>query len=773
MGDQPLADVRVLEVGTGIVSGFAGRLLAGFGADVVHVARAGFPALSDDDATYLDAGKQHIEANDGELVALGRAADLIIEEADNGLAALRSERPELSVITTTPFGLTGPYSGYRTTDAVSFALGGIMWLTGDPDRPLVSGGSQAFYLAGLSTFSAALAAHTRARRTGRGDHVELSAQELATAILELFGPMASYQGLVQPRTGNQLRAAWAIYPCLDGYAGAFCLERQIHALFDLIGDPELNDERFRDPLQRPDNNDELTAYVLPFFAGRTKAELLALGRKHRIPIGVAMTPADLLVSDGLVARDVFDQLPTSSGTATIPGRPFPGLGWKALSPPAIGSAAELLRSDWSSPTVLSEATRPNDVDDRADRRPLDGIRIVDLTMMWAGPFATQKLAELGADVIKVESPNAWDNIRTLLPQDPAIAEPWNTAFYFESYGKSKRSLTLDLATEAGRDLLLRLVADADVVIENYRADVLDKLGLGYDTLRSARDDIVLISMAAFGKAGPEADLVGFGPVIEMMSGLASLTGWGDGEPYKTGISYGDPVGGTAAVAAVLLALSERDRTGTGRWIDLGQRELGSCLAGGAFVAASLRDEAPRHWGNRHPDHAPQGAYRCHHDEWVVLSVIDDEAWRELCRLMARHDLADLSAAERRERHDELDDAIGEWSGQRSAQTVMELCQQRGVPAGRVLDGATILTDPHLGERGFWTEVEHPLMRSWRQPGASWRFAEADVGHRHHAPLFGQHNTEILQGLLGLTDDEIEALAAESIIASAPINPGVG
>src|SRR5437764_3794039 len=187
------------------------------------------------------------------------------------------------------------------------------------------------------------------------------------------------------------------------------------------------------------------------------------------------------------------------------------------------------------------------------QRPLEGIRVADLTMMWAGPYATKLMAEMGAEVIKVESPRAWDNIRTLLPQ-PGVGDPWNSAFYFNEYNRDKKSLILDLADERGRNAFLRLVAKCDVVIENYRADVLDKLGLGYEVLRAARPDIVLVSMAAFGKSGADQHLVGFGPVIEMMSGLATLTGYKDeDEPFKTGISYGDPVGGVQAAGAVALA----------------------------------------------------------------------------------------------------------------------------------------------------------------------------------------------------------------------------
>jgi crotonobetainyl-CoA:carnitine CoA-transferase CaiB-like acyl-CoA transferase len=246
---------------------------------------------------------------------------------------------------------------------------------------------------------------------------------------------------------------------------------------------------------------------------------------------------------------------------------------------------------------------------------LEGIRVVDLTRILSGPFCSMFLADMGAEVIKIESPRAWDNVRTLLPQ-PGAPEPWNSSFYFNDYNRDKKSLTLDLAQPRGRALFLELVAKCDAVIENYRADVLDKLGIGWDVLREAKPDIVLVSMAGFGKTGPEQGLVGFGPIIEQMAGMASTTGYGDdGIPYKSGISYGDPIGGIAAAGAVVLALIARRRTGRGAWIDLAQRETMAQMIGPAFAAASLRGAAPvqpdGQFHRRRPGFAPDSRHAQH------------------------------------------------------------------------------------------------------------------------------------------------------------------
>lgn len=406
------------------------------------------------------------------------------------------------------------------------------------------------------------------------------------------------------------------------------------------------------------------------------------------------------------------------------------------------------------------------------RLPLEGIRVADLTMMWAGPFATRLLAEMGAEVIKIESPRAWDNIRTLIPQ-PGAPDPWNSSYYFNDYNRDKKSLTLDLADPRGRATFLRVVEQCDVVMENYRAEVLDNLGIGYEVLKQVRRDIVLVSMAGYGKTGAERGYVGFGPIIEQMSGLASMTGYGDdGVPFKTGISYGDPVAGKAAAAAVALALIRRRKTGEGAFIDLAQREVMSTLIGEAFVAASVRGEAPQHRGNRQPGYFAQGVYRCRGEEqWIAISLRTADDWRRLCA--ATGIVEHLGALAEGARADEIDRRIANWCAWRDPQDAMETVARAGVAAGRVLDTKVIHDDPHLEERGFWVDLPHPRMHAWKQPRSAWQFAEARPQPRRHAPLFGEHNEEILGGLLGMTAAEISELAAAGVIGTAPANPGVG
>lgn len=409
------------------------------------------------------------------------------------------------------------------------------------------------------------------------------------------------------------------------------------------------------------------------------------------------------------------------------------------------------------------------------RRPLEGIRVADLTMMWAGPYATKLLAEMGAEIIKVEGPRSWDNIRTLIPQ-PGAPDPWNSAVYFNEYNRDKKSVILDLADSRGRDAFLRLIPHCDVVIENYRADVLEKLSLGYEELRVVRPDVILVSMAAFGKSGADRDLVGFGPVIELMSGLVSLSGYdGQEEPFKTGISYGDPVGGLQAAAAVALALLRRQRTGEGTYVDLAQREGAAVLAGEAFVRASLGGEPqPPHLGNRSARWAPQGAYPARGpDQWVVIAVTNDREWKAIADLVGREDLGGLTLEERRSRHDEIDDVVAAWTAGQDPQDAMEILQEAGVPAGRILDSSQVHDDPQLLRRGFWVYLPNPKMHRYKQANISWRLVECNPVLQRHAPFFGEHTREVLSGVAGLSDAEVDDLYTAGISADEPTNPGLG
>jgi crotonobetainyl-CoA:carnitine CoA-transferase CaiB-like acyl-CoA transferase len=335
----PLSGVRVIEIGGGIAAAYATRLLSGFGAEVTRI--EGFaegPPLAAAEEIYLLAGKHQARIRAADLRALIEQRDIVVEDGSPhrleslGLdpVELRQARPDLVFVSVSPFGQSGPYRDYRATNIVTFALGGIMSLTGEHDRePLVSGGSQAQYLAGLHAFAASVTAYFGAAVHGEGDWVDISAQECAAGMLELYGPTTAYGAPVANRLGNQTRAEWGVYPCADGYVGIFALQRQLPALLDAMNDPELADSHFLDSTYRLQHNEELAARIYLFTADKTRQELMDIARRHKVPIGLALTPAQLLDVPSLTERGFWDRIDTDSGVATVPGRPFQGLGWRA------------------------------------------------------------------------------------------------------------------------------------------------------------------------------------------------------------------------------------------------------------------------------------------------------------------------------------------------------------------------------------------------------------------------------------------------------------
>jgi crotonobetainyl-CoA:carnitine CoA-transferase CaiB-like acyl-CoA transferase len=346
--------MRVLELGGGIPAAFATRFLAGFGADV---ARSEGPAdaLKPDEEIALLAGKRRIAVAEARLRALALAADVVVEDGRPGALAargldpqaLRAEKPALVITSLTPFGQTGPQAGLEATNLVAHAAGGILSLTGARERPpLANGANQAWKLLGLHGFAASATAYFGALLSGEGDWIDLSAQECAAGMLEYYGPRSAVDGIPGVRLGNRTTAIWGIYRCLDGFAGVCSLQRQAKALFEGMGDPELREPRFLDPLERMKDDKELAVRVERFFADKKKAELLALGLRTKVPFGAVLTPRELLDSASLAERGFFDEVSTPDGVARVPGRPFLGLDWRTgpLSAPAADTEAVL--RDW-------------------------------------------------------------------------------------------------------------------------------------------------------------------------------------------------------------------------------------------------------------------------------------------------------------------------------------------------------------------------------------------------------------------------------------------
>jgi crotonobetainyl-CoA:carnitine CoA-transferase CaiB-like acyl-CoA transferase len=414
--------------------------------------------------------------------------------------------------------------------------------------------------------------------------------------------------------------------------------------------------------------------------------------------------------------------------------------------------------------------------------PLEGIRILDLTMVWAGPSATRLLADMGAEVIKVESARSWDMLRSLHFLSGSPPGWYDKAAYFNHNNRNKYGITLDLQSARGCELALQLVAKCDLVFENYRADVIGKLGLDYADLRAAREDIILVSMPSHGKSGPEKGNVAYGTNVEQLAGLASLSGYPGMGPHKSPIAYGDPNAGAIAAAAALAALIYRSGTGEGQHIEVAQWEamignvgefvLAWQMHAGASPGADIDawSDAQR-LGNRHRSRV-QGVYPCAtDDEWVAVSVGSDAEFAALAGAIGRGDLVRDSrfadVVSRRHNHDAFDDVLTTWTRSQSQQEVARDLQAVGVSAAPVLKIQQLMQDENLRARGFWETVAHPAAGEWDMEGPVWRMSRTPGHVRIPAPMYGQHTQWVLGGLLGLSDAEIASLEADGVTSREP------
>jgi crotonobetainyl-CoA:carnitine CoA-transferase CaiB-like acyl-CoA transferase len=394
------------------------------------------------------------------------------------------------------------------------------------------------------------------------------------------------------------------------------------------------------------------------------------------------------------------------------------------------------------------------------RLPLAGIRVLDLTTGWAGPYASRLLGDMGAEVIKIESEKNWDPTRSPEPPRGSAEKGYNKSAYFNHLNRNKLGCTLELSHPRGRELFLKLVALSDAVIEDHGTGVVEGLGLSYDVLRQARPDIILVSMSVHGKDGPEAGHVANGTPAEELAGLVSLTGYPDRGSHRSGISYGDPVAGISAAAALCAALLYRRRRGRGRWVEVARRESMTSLIGEFFVGFSMNGRQPPLLGNRHRSMAPHGCYPCAGPPeagWLAIAVASDAEFAALCRVMGHSELAAdprfADVVSRYHHQHELDELISAWTRGKAPGEAALTLQEAGVAASPVASVADLMDDPHLRARGFFEKTAHPEAGVWEMDGVPWQLSLTPAHVRLNAPCFGEHNEYVFRNLLGLSAEE--------------------
>ena len=385
--------------------------------------------------------------------------------------------------------------------------------------------------------------------------------------------------------------------------------------------------------------------------------------------------------------------------------------------------------------------------------PLEGVRVLDLSWIIAGPTATRFLAIMGAEVIKVGSARRPD--------------PSTRGAPFQAYNQSKLYAALNISRPEGLELAMRLVSVSDVVIENFAAGVIERLGLGYEALRRAKPDIVMLSSSGTGHSGPDKDYVAYGSLLQYYTGWNAISGYPNSEPIKGGL-WADPWVGMELAMVAAAALNHRVETGEGNYVDFSMAEALTASIPEALLDYQMNDRIPQPMGNTDNQHAPHNVYPCKgSDRWLAIAITCDQEWRELCAVIGRDDLLDdaaLTGAQgRREQQHRIDTAISEWTAQREDYEAMHTLQKAGVFAAPYLNPQRVFTDPQLREGGFFSTHTASDGKQRDLPSLGWRFEGGPDPRITAAPVLGQHNDYVYSKLLGLSDEEVERLVNEQII----------
>ncbi|MDH4145741.1 MAG: CoA transferase [Acidimicrobiia bacterium] len=800
--------ITVLDLSRDIAGGFCGRLLAVMGADVErreplggHPLRGAEPLLADGRSALHDylAAPEHLAdtpapAVDDTAALVDAAAgfDVVVLSADGdtdtigrAAAALRAAHPGLVVVVSSPFGLTGPWAGYRGGPLVDWASGGHMSLNGEPDRePIPAGGPWNSTLVGAVAAMGAQAALARARRSGRGDLVDVAAMHTLACMHQWSIVLYAHQGVVKGRYGNRHGEAHhplALFPTADGWVCIASVTRpQWEGLCIAMDHPELlADDSLYAPAARFDRADELDALINPWTSSLPGAEVVRILQESFCPAAAVRSMDELLASQHLAQRGYWQPLATGPDPERerIPGPPF-----RVTSHPV-------------EPDRADDAARLASATPLASRGPaelaLAGVRVIEFSVAWAGPLAGRTLAELGADVIKIEHPTsrglsvspggaadeAWEWGTLPGPQHRNGTYPnglpgerwWNQLGYFNKVNRSKRSLCLDVKAPGGREILDELVRRADVVLDNYSPRGVRSLGIDHESLRRLNPRIVSVDLSGFGATGPDAEQVSWGPILDATSGLAHASGYADSGPYKQGLAFADAVGGVHGACAVLAALHERDRTGGSVHVDVSQLETLIGMAGELALVTSASGTPPARHGARSTVFAPQGVYPADgEDRWIAVSVTDDAEWAALVGVIGGSLDRPAWAAgvqARRADHDAIDEAIAGWTSARDPFVAMATMQAAGVRASVVMDNRDLVESEQLSHRGFLVTLEHDDCPPLPFPGFPLRFAEAATDVRA-TPALGAHNREILAEL-GYDDAALSVLESTGTVAARP------
>lgn len=788
---EALSGIRVLDASNSVAGQFCGRLFVDNGAAtllVEHPAgsaiRHSGPFVPDGAGgqqstlfAHLNAGKTSVgidiasDVGVRRLFELATAADVLILDENATLPEFGPSGAAPVVCRITPFGQEGPLADWRGGEMIYQALSGVMYENGRVEGPPLYGvGHRASYAAGVIGYVQTVATLFAGLRVSRS--IDVAIAEVAASMCFNRVTQFSYNGEIEDRDIRTIPRA--IVRCADGWASIFIYDnRWRHACRGLGLDDLVDDPRFASEASRLGNWPAFIAELDARLANRPVDEVVAAGQRERAVVARAMAPSELFADPQLLSRRYWDrcnpgELPRlgpmfrMGATPQIDHGPAPA--WVGSSVPA----------GWKLPKA--ETRLPEAVEGRL---PLSGINVLDLTTAWSGPMSTRILASLGASIIKVEGPARKDDWRgptdgghpARYPDGIPGERPFDRCYQFNTQNHDKRDLVVDVKTKAGLAIVHRLADRADIMIANFSAGTLERMGLGWEFLHARNERLIVVEMPAYGSDGPIKDHVALGPSMEMMAGMACIIGYGDGRPVTTGPAYLDPMGGFNSAAAVMTALSARKRTGQGQYVELAQREAAMHWIGEAIVLAGATgvDREPR--GNRVESMVPHDAFRCSGaDAWVAIAAADDAEFTALARVIGQPQLATdqrfATLEVRRINEDELTAIIAGWTADRDKHDVATALQAAGVHAAPVQNARDLHASLFLRYRGLTQRVTHPAAGTHDYQGLPLHISGWDLSIKRPAPGFGQDNDDVLAEI-GYSPEEITAFEAAGVTARRP------
>jgi crotonobetainyl-CoA:carnitine CoA-transferase CaiB-like acyl-CoA transferase len=753
---------------------FCSKLLADLGATVIKIESSeGDPARNNLSFYYHNTNKLGVvldlEKQKGKqsFFRFLEKADVLIETwtprcirtLNLNHKQLRRINPAIVHVSITGFGQSGPKRTYHSADMVASASGGQMHVCGAHKTPPVKlSGPQPFYAASLFAANAALLGLRKRKITGKSCHIDLSIQEAVASTLDHVMIDYFHEGKIAGRDAGIQNDSFAMLRCKDGYI-QIPIFRNWETLIELMDSEgkaaDLLESKWRRKTYRAKHNDHIVEVVEGWAGNHTRQDLFKLGQVMQFPWAPIESPHEVLRSPQLKARRFFarTQIPGSKAGIIVPRLPykFSAFASPALKPaPALGEHTHsILNSLIARPEKEGSRIRMKTGSNPSSKSGdiLKGIRIIDLTRMLSGPYASRILGDFGAEVIKVQS------------KLTASGAEQNDSPYFCAWNRNKRSICLDLNHPEARDLFVELVSTSDVVVENYSPRVLKNWGLTYKRLKEAKPDLILASISAMGQTSPWSDYVGFAPTFHALSGLIAASSSSSDAPVNIGHAYGDIVAGLYAAFAILSALEYKDVTGKGQYIDLSAYEAMCTLLGPAFnVHSRLSNDI---------DPTFCGCYPCSgKDRWCVISIAGEDEWQAFCKISGEREWTSeqfSSRDKRRKNRSGLEKLIAQWTAGQTAEDIVRRLQKAGIAAAVVQNAEDLAHDSQLAARRFFVPLKHPkLGKLFSDRSALWPWQEKHVKWKP-APLLGEDNGYVFSKLLGYSASEIRSLIKRGII----------